>query len=422
MNRRAALGALGMAATASLAGCVGRLRGNWSDGESDGTGNASTGEGAPDLPLVEDPPEAVYVPTHREGMIMPSPMMAGEVMVAPMVTYPHPFWLVSGDSVELVEVTERDDVHLMVTVWDPETGTVLPTDEGILIEVFKDGTLVDSRAPWPMLSQTMGAHVGDNVPLDGYGTYVVEVRRAPIQTRRTGALAGRFEDHASAVFEFTYDREFLETVVGMIEWVDEAHWGVPGAIEPGHGSHNGHDNGDSGSHHDDDDDEHDDHGHDDGHDEHHHDDGHDDGNDHTHDHHRIPFSAVPPVEELPGTHQGTEISGDADFVVSVVDSDDRFGGDQYLLVSPRTPYNRVPLPDMALSAEITRNDDPVVETSLLPALDDLAGHHYGRQLSEIEPGDDLRLIVETPPQTARHQGYETAFVEMPPMEMSLDGW
>jgi arylsulfatase A-like enzyme len=54
-------------------------------------------------------------------------------------------------------------------------------------------------------------------------------------------------------------------------------------------------------------------------------------------------------------------------------------------------------------------------------LDPGLGYHYGAALGDtaVESGDDLTLEVPTPPQVARHEGYETAFVDMAPVEVSL---
>lgn len=411
MNRRTVLATLGATSITPIAGCAGVLDEEGDDSDPADGNDTEPEDGAeidgPELPLVEDPPEAVYIPTHREGMVMPDPIAVGELMVGPMITYPHPFWLVSGDSAELVEVTESDAIHLMATIWDPETGTVIPTDEGLSIEVRKDGEVIDSRAPWTMLSQTMGAHFGDNVPLDGQGTYEVEVTVPAIETRKTGDLDGRFDSSHKATFEFTFDSELMETIVDMIMWVDEEHWGSTGAIDPGHDDHDdGHEHNGDGH----------DHG-EDGHDQH--GDDRDDGHHHT----SVPFSALPMSDHLPGTYQDTAISGDADFVVSVVGESGRFTDEvPYLLISPRTPYNRVPLPDMAISVEIVRDGESVIQTSLVETLDHEAGHHYGATLPELQPGDELTIVVDTPPQTARHQGYETAFVNMSPMVITLDEW
>lgn len=425
-SRRSVLGTAATLGSLGIAGCLG------APGESDSHDDETTetGEDFPELPRVENPPAAVYLPTHREGMMMPDPIRAGEYAVGPMITYPHPFWLVTGDVVETVEVDPTDDVHLMVTVWDPETGTVLPTDEGLSMEVKKDGELIDSRPPWSMLSQTMGFHFGDNVHLNGDGTYEVELRIPAIATERTGAFEGRFDDPATASFEFTYDAAFRESVVEMIDWLDEELWGEPGALEPGH-DHGGHESGGHdephGDHHDDDPDRHGDghhqeheEGHDDNHESHHQD---HDGDHHEHgDMGHVPFSQLPEAEDLPGTHQGTPVSGDADLAVTVTDAERFADGEPYLLVSPRTPYNRVPLPAMSITARVSRNGTAVAETPLGPTLDDEAGFHYGASVPDLQEADEVRLTVDAPPQTARHQGYETAFVDMEPVEVSLDGW
>jgi hypothetical protein len=41
-------------------------------------------------------------------------------------------------------------------------------------------------------------------------------------------------------------------------------------------------------------------------------------------------------------------------------------------------------------------------------------------LDELETGDTVRLTVETPPQLARHDGYETAFLDMDPVEFTVE--
>lgn len=387
INRRTALATLTTVGATALAGCAG-IDDDTDDGDSqdeDDAGDSGEDDGleGPDLPRVEDPPDAVYIPTHREGMMMPDPVMAGDLMVAPMVSYPHNFWLVSGASTEAVSVTEDDDVHLMLTIWDPETGTVISTDEGTSMEISKDGELVESRAPWVMLSQSMGAHLGDNVPLDGEGTYTVDLTVPSVETALTGELAGRFSDSASASFEFTLDQDSLERMIDMIEWVDEEHWGERGAMEPSHGggTDGSHGDGDNGGH-------------------------------------AMPFANVPPAEELPGTFQEVATSGNADIAVAVVDEPGRFTDETpTLLVSPRSPYNRIPLPEMAMAVDVGGNSVDLVE-----ALDHHAGHHYHAALPDLEPGSELTITVETPPQTARHQGYETAFVDMPSIEVAVDAW
>ncbi len=413
----------------ALAGCL-ETDGDDTD-EGEDTDDPANGDDAemPRFPEVEDPPAAVYRPTHRESMRMLEPITAGEYALAPMLSYPHPFWLITGgdgeDDVERVDPEQGRGVHMMFTLWDDETGIVLPVDTSATITVSQNGERIGSpHSPWPMISQEMGFHFGDNVPLEDDGTYTVEVELPPVPTRVTGDFEGRFTDSETVTFEFEYDQAFREQVVGGVEYFDESEWGERGALEPMDHGHDDHDD----SHHEHDDDGH--HDHDDSHHEHD-DDGHHDHDDH-HDHGHVPYSALPPADAYPGTQLepadevDTDLprSGDAAIFATVLESGSRLadGDEQYLLVSPRTPYNRVPLADMAMYVTVERDGEPIGDadgTPLEQTLDSEHDLHYGASLAALEPGDSVTITFESPPQVARHQGYETAFLEMPPLEFTI---
>lgn len=396
------------AMTAGLAGCLGgsddseTANSETDDGDDDGDGPDPVEQDevpGPGAAVVEDPPDAVYLPTHREAFEFLPMEQAGDYVLMPHFTYAHTFWLMRGDQREEVPPAPQT-LHLMFAFWDAETGEMLPVDVAGTMEVWKDGERVDGpRNPWPMISQGMGFHFGDNVPFASAdhdasfpeeGTYEIELQLDPIGARKTGDFAGRFEEPVSTTFEFEFSIEDFEAITEGIEFFDEERWGERGAISlMGHGG--GHD------------DTHEDgHGDEDGHDSH-------DGYDH-------PNMALPSADTYPGHHIGSYESHDADFVVQYLE-DSRLAedGENYLFVSPRTPYNRVPLPDMALSVE---GD---IDGVLAQTLDSELGHHYGMTV-DLTDGEEFDLIVESPPQVARHQGYETAFIDMPAMsvEVSLD--
>jgi hypothetical protein len=90
------------------------------------------------------------------------------------------------------------------------------------------------------------------------------------------------------------------------------------------------------------------------------------------------------------------------------------GDGGYLLVSPRTPYNRLPLPEMSLSLSL-----PEGVVQLGQTLDGELGMHYGGTVA-LSAGTQFDLVVDGPPQVARHRGYETAFLDMPPMTVEVD--
>ena len=125
---------------------------------------------------------------------------------------------------------------------------------------------------------------------------------------------------------------------------------------------------------------------------------------------------------MPGTLLGAPESGDAVFATALLDPGSGLAGedDYYVLVSARTPYNESVLPAMHLTGTITRDGEPTFDTDLVPTIDDAAGFHHGALVDDVQPGDQLTIRVETPPQVARHQGYETAFLSMPEMELTID--
>ena len=367
----------GALATVGVAGCLG----SDDTGDESDSGEADERDALPDLPRVENPPEGVYVPTHREAMEQLPTLRVSEFAVTPMITYPHRFWLVTGQRVEEVLPESSRGVHLMFTPWDPETGTVLPVDAGAQVRVSRDGEIVDQRAPWPMISQSMGFHFGDNVPLPDEGTYTVEIELTPIATRRTGGFDGRFEEGGTATFEFGYDEALRRRLIDDVEYFDEELWGRLGAIEPmDHGSH-----GDGHNH--------DENGHDDM-------------------EMAMPYSRLPDSEEYPGVAMGEPRTGDARVVVRYLRESRLASGEDYLLVSPRTPHNAVPLADTAISVA------GGVDGTLTQTLDGDLGLHYGIPAS-LSPGETVEVRFDSPPQVSRHAGYETAFIDMPPVEVTL---
>ncbi|AGB14939.1 hypothetical protein Halru_0293 [Halovivax ruber XH-70] len=321
-------------------------------------------------PVVDDRPDAVYVPTHTEGMEMAGMARAGPYAVALSYSFPHRFWTVSGDEAERVFVQDPGSAHLMLTVWDPVTDVVVPVGSPT-IELTRGGDVVDQRVLWPMLSQTMGAHFGDNVPFPDDGTYTATIRLDPLTIRRTGDFADQFDEPATVEITFDYTRDARDGVT-VREYPDEQ--GQKGVAPPTTM----------------------------------------DG----------PATTVPPEKRLPGAVLGDATSGDARFVATVVDDGDRLGADgtaeSYLAVSPRTPYNHFPLPFMAVSATITRNEETVVADEPLRAtLDPDLAFHYGTAVEGVEAGDTVTLSIDTPPQVARHEGYETAFLTMADVEFTV---
>ncbi|WP_439028245.1 DUF7350 domain-containing protein [Haloarchaeobius sp. DT45] len=344
MRRRTFLAAGASAAATGLAGCAGLLE--------------TQTAGVP--PVLSDRPNAVYYPTHVEGMQMEPPMQtSGDYAVGLMYSYPHRFWTVSGTETEKVAIEPDDAVHLMVAVWDPETKVVLP-DAGVSIEVTKDGELVTEETIYAMISQPMGFHYGANFPLDGTASYDVEVSIGGLSgVETTGAFEGRFEESTSVTMDLSYSEGEKEQIMYK-RTPDRA--GSPEAVPPMEM--------------------------------------------------KMPLGVAPTESDLPGRGLGAPKSGDAVLVTRAVDAD-RFGDGTHLAVSARTPYNRMVLPSMGLATTVTRDGETVFDGDLTPTFDPELHHHYGATVESIEAGDEVTLRPTIPPQVARHEGYETAFIDMP---------
>ncbi|WP_265111859.1 DUF7350 domain-containing protein [Halosolutus halophilus] len=358
---------------ACWAGCLG----GGDDDAPDGEEQRDDDRGFAAMPRVDDPPNAVYLPSHRDGRLALEAVTAGDFAVSPMLSIPHFFWTWPGP--EKVDPPSGDSVHLMVSVRDPETGMVLPVDAGATIEVKKDGQVVSQPSPWTMLSQEMGFHLGDNYAIDGNGTYTATVSLGPIlDVRLTGAFEGRFDERATATIEFEIDDERRQELVDRSEYFDEDRWGDREAVPPTGSGHDGHE---------------------------------------------MPYSSLPPAEDLPGESLGEPIHDDGVYVTTLLPPGSRFvdGDERYLAVSPRTPYNDCVLPLQSLSMRLERDGELIVDPDLTATLDHELAFHYGAPIAEPQSGDELVISIDAPPQVARHQGYETAFRTTGELVIELDG-
>lgn len=343
MLRRGVLATAATAAVGAWSGCL--------EGRSSGSVE------------VPDPlstrPDAVYRPTHASGARTVETASVGDYGVGLLYSYPSRFWDLNGRTTYRRSVEGDDSVHLMVVVWDAETGAVLP-EAGVTAAVRRDGDIVTEGVVYSMLSQRMGFHYGDNVSLPGEGTYIVEVTVGGMPLRKTGTFEGRFDEGETVDFALDYRPEDRETL--SFETYEDA--GRHGALSPSSTD-------------------------------------------------EVPASTVPPASALPGETLGTVRPSDAVLTVLRLTGEAaaRFGTDHYLAVVAHTPYNRLSLPMMGLRLRRRRAGTLLDEPILTRTMDPELGYHYG--VSVDAPSDELTFVTLTPPQAARHEGYETAFVRMP---------
>ncbi|MEF8757161.1 MAG: hypothetical protein V5A33_02880, partial [Halobacteriales archaeon] len=132
-----------------------------------------------------------------------------------------------------------------------------------------------------------------------------------------------------------------------------------------------------------------------------------------------PLGRAPPREGLPGRALGAKRADDAVLATTVLDDAGRFGAgadESYLAVSARTPYNRLTIPAMGLAATVLRDGAEIASGSLDRTIDPTLGYHYGTVVPSTESGDRVVIRGDVPAQVARHEGYETAFLQLGSVE------
>jgi hypothetical protein len=308
-------------------------------------------------PIPEDRPDAIYIPSHVEGMKTSGMTRQGDYAFGLMYSYAHRFWNVSGDSVSLTEIADEDDVHLMASVWDPETMTILP-DTGLSAEICRGDSLVSQETIYPMLPEPMGSHHGANFGQNGDGEYAVKPSVCAMSTRRSGAFQDRFSEPATVEVPFEYSQQAKEEI--MLKLMED-ETATPGAVDPMEME-------------------------------------------------VMPDSLAPSESDLPGTIIGSGMSNDAKFGAVVLDTlPSGIDGDgQYVAVSARSRFNRMIPLAMGLEGTLSSGSEILFEGEFTRALDPYLNYYYGAVVDGVEPGDELSLRVTVQPQTTRHKGYETA--------------
>jgi hypothetical protein len=364
MDRREFLRAVGVTGATALAGCTGA---NFFEVQSSPTSIP---------PVPENRPNAVYYPSHVEGMRMlgtngmgnadgtngssrtGEPGSTGDYAFGLMYSYPHRFWTVNGTERSKTALQDADSMHLMASVWEPQSRTILP-DTGLSVEITQGSELVSEEVIYPMLSQQMGFHYGANFELPGEGTYTAKLSVGALNTRRTAGFRGMFAEPQSTEIEFDYSEANKKEI--SFRTLDEKA-GTKGAIEPM-------------------------------------------------DMPMMPQAYAPKRSDLPGRVIGKATSGDATMFLTHLESPPAgIDGNAYLAASVRTPYNRLLIPAMALSGTLQRGGTTIFDGELVRTLDPELDYHYGAAVESVRSGDQLTISVDTPPQTARHEGYETTFL------------
>jgi uncharacterized protein involved in high-affinity Fe2+ transport len=89
-----------------------------------------------------------------------------------------PFVIFNGTSEQMVKPPKNTSFHLMVMLNDEHSGYAIPY-AGVWATIRRGGKIVYDERQWPMISEYMGPHYGNNVSLPGAGTYQLSLLISP---------------------------------------------------------------------------------------------------------------------------------------------------------------------------------------------------------------------------------------------------
>jgi hypothetical protein len=89
-----------------------------------------------------------------------------------------PFVVDDGTNEKLVKPSDRTSFHLMVMLSDDRTSYPIPYAT-VWATIRQGAKIVFDERQWPMISEYMGPHYGNNVTLPGPGTYSLSLLVSP---------------------------------------------------------------------------------------------------------------------------------------------------------------------------------------------------------------------------------------------------
>jgi Fe2+ transport protein len=89
-----------------------------------------------------------------------------------------PFVIFNGTSERMIKPGPKSSFHLMVMLNDAHTGVPLPY-ASVWATISKAGKVVYDERQWPMISEYMGPHYGNDVSLPGAGNYQLKLLVSP---------------------------------------------------------------------------------------------------------------------------------------------------------------------------------------------------------------------------------------------------
>jgi Fe2+ transport protein len=115
-----------------------------------------------------------------------------------------PFVVDDGTTEKLVKPSQRTSFHLMVMLTDDRTNYTIPY-ASVWATIRRGSKIVFDERQWPMISEYMGPHYGNNVTLPGPGTYQLSLLVSPPVSARHIEYAHIWQEPHRVNFTFRWN-------------------------------------------------------------------------------------------------------------------------------------------------------------------------------------------------------------------------
>lgn len=139
------------------------------------------------------------------GMKVLADSKQGDLDVELHAMPPETFYVSEGDGLRKQTPAPGDDVHLMVTVADAQSGVRLP--DGTVTARITDaaGKTAFEGPLYPMVGRGMGLHYGENVDVGEKGAYTVTMTVGPPRIGRHSSVATAWNKTTKVVQKVRFD-------------------------------------------------------------------------------------------------------------------------------------------------------------------------------------------------------------------------
>jgi hypothetical protein len=172
-------GALAAATVALVAGCASANKTTSTTTAASSTSAGASGASMPGMNMGPAETKAISVDGIKP---VPTQTLATAdwqgMRIVARATTAVPFVIFNGTNERMIKPGRKASFHLMVMLNDAHSGVPLPY-ASVWATIKRDGKVVYDERQWPMISEYMGPHYGNDVSLPGAGDYQLSLLVSP---------------------------------------------------------------------------------------------------------------------------------------------------------------------------------------------------------------------------------------------------